>query len=53
MSALGVGVLGSFAVYNGIGLIPGLILNIAIVISFMFTAFLMVFAYFKTNKNLT
>lgn len=53
MSALGVGVLSTFKIYTGIGLIPGLALNIFMVISFIFTAFLMVFGYFKANKNLT
>jgi hypothetical protein len=53
MSALGIGVLGSFKVYNHIGLGPGLTINILMVFSFIFTAFLMVFGYFKTNKNLT
>jgi hypothetical protein len=53
MSALGIGVLGTFKIYNGIGLIPGLTLNIFMVISFIFTASLMVFGYFKVNKNLT
>lgn len=34
------------------GIVGGLLVNILIVISFIFTAFLMVFGYFKTNKNL-
>lgn len=52
MSALGIGVLGTFAIYSQMGIVTGLIFNILIVISFIFTAFLMVFGYFKTNKNL-
>lgn len=53
MSALGIGVLGTFKIYNKIGLGPGLTLNILMVFSFIFTASLMVFGYFKTNKNLS
>ena len=52
MSALGVGVLGTFKIYNQIGILSGLLLNIIMVASFIFTAGLMVFGYFKTNKNL-
>ena len=53
MSALGIGVLGTFKIYSKIGIVTGLALNILMVMSFMFTASLMVFGYFKTNKNLT
>jgi hypothetical protein len=53
MSALGIGVLGTFSIYSKIGIIPGIVLSILMVISFIFTAFLMVYGYFKTNKNLT
>lgn len=53
MSALGIGVLGTFKIYSTIGVVTGLFLNIIMVFSFIFTASLMVFGYFKTNKNLT
>ena len=53
MSALGIGVLGTYSIYCSIGIIPGLLLNIAMVLSFIFTASLMVFGYFKTNKSLS
>lgn len=52
MSALGIGVLGTYKIYSSLGIGNGLIVNLLIVISFIFTASLMVFGYFKTNKNL-
>jgi amino acid permease len=52
MSALGIGVLKTYRIYSQMGIVGGLLINILIVISFIFTAFLMVFGYFKTNKNL-
>ncbi len=52
MSALGIGVLKTYNIYSSLGIVTGLFVNVLIVISFMFTAFLMVFGYFKTNKNL-